>query len=394
VTKKEFSLAIVALILTLSAFAHAHGGLGMMGRVLGYTPVGQLVFENVITNTMHIAIWVRNVGVIDLQLHSFYIDDVLVCKSNSSIHIGESKKYLITALANMTEGQRYEVAIVCTDGTRYSYCFVASEGTIISDDDWSPLIEYGTVAPPTNQDSDGDGMPDWWEHEQRLNPQNASDAHEDFDGDGLSNLEEYTYQVSVGEADTDGDGLSDGLEVHVFGTDPLEKDTDGDGISDGLEAAAAGFSANVMILPKNWIKASLLWSNYTMNVLTNSSVFGITFDSTNKQLTVNVAGADGTVGVCNLTVPMSLVSSVSDIEVYVDGQPFNFSISNHDLYYYISVEYKHSSHVLLASLESLGTMNFDYILYVFIGALIPIIVCCSNLLEENARAYPTRKRNT
>jgi len=390
-TKREFSLIVAALILTLSTFAYAPGGLGMMGRVLGFAPAASLAFDSVIANTTHIAIWVRNVGVIDLQLHSFYVDEVLICESNSSIHAGECKKYLIAA--NTTIGQAYDVEIVCTDGTRYSHRFVASEGTIIPNDDWSPLIEYDTAAPPTNPDSDGDGMPDWWEYEQGLNPQNASDAHEDPDEDGLSNLEEYTYQTNLREADTDGDGLSDGLEVHVFCTDPLEKDTDGDGISDGLEAAAAGFDANVIILPKNWIKVNLLWSNYTMDVLTNSSVFGITFDSTDKQLTVNVAGADGTIGVCNLTVPTSLVSSISDVEIYLDGQHFNFSISDHDLYYYISVEYEHSSHVLLANFESSATTNFDYIPYVFIGALMTISCVAAILLRKMHVHMPTRKRN-
>jgi hypothetical protein len=250
-TKREFSLVIVALILILSTFTYAPGDLGMMEPVLGYAPAASLAIENIIANITHIAIWVRNTGIIDVQLSGFYVNGVLVCESNSTIHVGESKKYLIAA--NTTEGCVYEVKIVCTIGACFVYSFVAIEGTIISDEDWSPLIEYGTEPPPTNPDSDGDGMPDWWEYEQGLDPHNASDAHEDLDEDGLSNLEEYTYQTNLREADTDDDGLSDGLEVHVFGTDPLKKDTDGDGISDGLEAAATGFSANLVILPENWI---------------------------------------------------------------------------------------------------------------------------------------------
>jgi len=393
-TKREFSLVIVALILILSMFVYAPGGLGMMGRVLAYAPAASLAIENIIANTTHIGIWVRNTGGIDLQLSCFYVNGVLVCESNSSIHVGENKKYLIAA--NTTAGYAYEVRIVCTMGTSFVYTFVANEGTIISDDDWSPLIEYGTAPSPfdTSKDSDDDGMPDWWEYETGLNPQNASDAQEDLDEDGLSNLEEYTYQTNLGEADTDDDGLSDGLEVHVFGTDPLKKDTDGDGIGDGLEAAATGFSANVMILPENWIKVNLLWSNHTIDVLTNSSVFGITFNSTDKRLTVNVAGVDGTMGFCNLTVPISLVSSVSDIEIYLDGQPFNFSISKHGLYYYISVEYNHSSHVLLASFESSAITNFEYVPYVFIGALMIISCVAAIFLRKMHVHMPTRKRNT
>jgi hypothetical protein len=39
-------------------------------------------------------------------------------------------------------------------------------------------------------------------------------------------------------ADTDGDGISDGDEVYVHGTDPSDSDTDGDGVSDGDELTA------------------------------------------------------------------------------------------------------------------------------------------------------------
>ena len=40
-------------------------------------------------------------------------------------------------------------------------------------------------------DSDGDGMPDWWELWHGLNPYDPSDAALDSDGDGVSNLNEY-----------------------------------------------------------------------------------------------------------------------------------------------------------------------------------------------------------
>lgn len=42
-------------------------------------------------------------------------------------------------------------------------------------------------------DSDGDGMPDWWEslYAPTLNPANPADANLDPDGDGMSNLNEY-----------------------------------------------------------------------------------------------------------------------------------------------------------------------------------------------------------
>lgn len=69
-------------------------------------------------------------------------------------------------------------------------------------------------------DTDGDNMPDDWESANGLNPSSASDASQDSDGDGLTNLEEFKHNTNPNSSDTDGDGYGDGLEVYV-GTDPL-----------------------------------------------------------------------------------------------------------------------------------------------------------------------------
>jgi hypothetical protein len=58
----------------------------------------------------------------------------------------------------------------------------------------------------------------------------------DDDYDGLTNGDEQNiHGTDPLNIDTDGDGLSDKDEIMVWGTDPLAKDTDGDGKNDGLE---------------------------------------------------------------------------------------------------------------------------------------------------------------
>ncbi|WP_282167756.1 hypothetical protein [Shewanella japonica] len=110
-------------------------------------------------------------------------------------------------------------------------------------------------------DSDFDGMPDGWEYTYGLNPYSKTDASDDIDQDGLTNLEEFIANTNPLIADTDGDGLPDGYEVEMgldptssadgmldndsdgltnleeyqHNTNPFDSDSDGDGVSDNDE---------------------------------------------------------------------------------------------------------------------------------------------------------------
>ena len=57
----------------------------------------------------------------------------------------------------------------------------------------------------------------------------------DHDGDGLFTCEEVLAHTDGRDPDTDDDGLNDGDEVKVHGTDPLDADSDDDGLPDGYE---------------------------------------------------------------------------------------------------------------------------------------------------------------
>ncbi|MBI3892182.1 MAG: proprotein convertase P-domain-containing protein, partial [Candidatus Wallbacteria bacterium] len=69
-------------------------------------------------------------------------------------------------------------------------------------------------------DSDGDGIPDSWERSHGLNPNDPSDASADPDADGLTNLQEYQAGTDPHNADTNGNGISDSVEL-AQGGDPV-----------------------------------------------------------------------------------------------------------------------------------------------------------------------------
>src|SRR5262249_43150974 len=81
----------------------------------------------------------------------------------------------------------------------------------------------------------GDGIPDDWKIAHGFSITDPSVAGQDPDHDGLTNLEEFQHGTDPNNPDTDGDGISDGDEVHKYHTNPLNPDTDGDGMSDAEE---------------------------------------------------------------------------------------------------------------------------------------------------------------
>ncbi len=120
------------------------------------------------------------------------------------------------------------------------------------DDDGDGLLNYQEAIYGTdinNTDTDFDGISDFDEVTNKLDPLDAADALYDADGDGLRNIDEIKFGSNIYLLDTDKDGLSD-FDEFQYGLNPLDpsdsylapasfvefkSDVNGDGIGDWLQ---------------------------------------------------------------------------------------------------------------------------------------------------------------
>ena len=113
--------------------------------------------------------------------------------------------YFVRAVGGDSSSQNSNVFIIDTS-------VVDSDGDGLADQ-----MELELGSDPNNVDTNGNGIPDGYEY--NILESDPSDLESivatlDFDEDGLTNLEEYELGTDPWSPDTDGDGLTDGEEVH------------------------------------------------------------------------------------------------------------------------------------------------------------------------------------
>ncbi|MBZ0159098.1 MAG: hypothetical protein K8G79_02970, partial [bacterium] len=128
----------------------------------------------------------------------------------------------LTQITSSTSGVSSNPSINA-DGTRIAFQSLSDLTGGNPDGNWEIFLAEISQASPS--DTDHDGMPDTWEVAHGLNPNDPSDAAQDPDGDGLTNLQEFQASTDPHNRDTDGDGIIDGEATTPERVDPSEDTT-------------------------------------------------------------------------------------------------------------------------------------------------------------------------
>lgn len=171
-------------------------------------------------------------------------------------------------------------------------------------------------------DSDGDGMPDWWEIAYGLDPNSAdgrNGAYGDPDGDGLDNYAEYLARTSpyrydtdsdgysdyysrpdsrsltYGELYDDGDGMDNAWEIR-YGIDPNRHDgnadLDGDGWTNWEEFMAGTEPDRADIFPQPLFNATFYYNGENVFADEDQTVVGVPYLETYSEKTTGVEKDD------------------------------------------------------------------------------------------------------
>jgi hypothetical protein len=87
-------------------------------------------------------------------------------------------------------------------------------------------------------------------------------------------------------------------------------------------------------------------------VTSNSTVSQFAFNSTTQELSFIVAGPSGTKGYVDLYIPKTLISDISNLKTYIDGNQIAFNSESQPDAWHISFTYSHSTHTVTMAIGS------------------------------------------
>jgi hypothetical protein len=86
-------------------------------------------------------------------------------------------------------------------------------------------------------------------------------------------------------------------------------------------------------------------------IISNSTITELAFNSTSKTLTFKVSGPKGTIGYTNVTVAKTLIQDIDGLQIYLDENLIDYTVTPTEYYWLIHFTYTHSTHKVLIILS-------------------------------------------
>ena len=124
------------------------------------------------------------------------------------------------------------------------------------------------------------------------------------------------------------------------------------------------------------------------SVLSNSTLSGISFNSTNKELSFTVSGPSGTTGYVDVYIAKSSINDVSNLIVHLDGNQIAYTSKSIGDSWLISFSYHHSTHQITMNLSATSSITIkEILLAIATGVIIAVLVTVafSLILRERTK---------
>jgi hypothetical protein len=118
----------------------------------------------------------------------------------------------------------------------------------------------------------------------------------------------------------------------------------------------------------------------SFSVESNSTVTELFFNSTSSELSFTVTGTSGNAGYVEVTIAKSLVSSVQNVKVYLDGSQLNVAITEDADSWLLNFNYMHSTHHVKISLATNAATTTVIEYWMWIGVATVIVMMGIGLL--------------
>lgn len=119
---------------------------------------------------------------------------------------------------------------------------------------------------------------------------------------------------------------------------------------------------------------------YIFSVASNSTISTITFNLTSLELSFNATGPSGTTGFVRATIAKTLAANITNLKVYLDESPLEYSTSSTDDSWVVYFTYAHSTHRIIIALSPMverASATFPTIYMLLPSTIVMLILATS-----------------